>query len=149
MADLHCCAVNVNMLQSCSTQYETTKTTRPEKGSTGWNRATYSTTSLLFSRIRIVHCMSVVISYSLPRLWFYLGFTDLSQVHPVWGMLNIAMFMCVACCHCKQAAICIECHCCDAGRIFEDLIQSLLVFSIPNVHHTITACVPVSHPESN
>ena len=80
---------------------------------------------------------------SFSGLWFYFSFADPSQVHPVWGVLNIAIFMCVACCHCKQAAICIECHCCNAGWIFGDLIQPLLVFPIPNIDHTITACTAV------
>ena len=52
-------------------------------------------------------------------------------------MLLVTIFMCITSCYSKHVAICIEGHCCDTCRVLGDLIQSLLVFAIPDIDHAI------------
>ena len=55
-------------------------------------------------------------------------------------MFNVTLFMSIAGCYCKQAAICIEGHGCYACRVLANLKQPFLVLTIPDVYNPIAAC---------
>ena len=77
---------------------------------------------------------------SSARLRFDFSFTCFPDEYRIWRVINISILMRVARSNSKQASISIEGHRCYACWILCDLIQPLLVFTIPDIDDAITSC---------